>query len=208
MAEAQARQSQQAPRKRRFTKDLVVTLVTPTLNQEVLPDLSDPGLNGLITVRFSSPPRRKDMIDNQNPFNRLTNRVEFFDSTFSRLPGEPRVRRNVFTFDPFNEQQPVLAQGQYTLNLKRSIRNRRGRLLNFGTMDYTTTFSVGTDVYKPVLRKISPTQRQTNVGLRQKIIVTFNEPVDQSTLISTITVQDNTTNPPTPIPRAATPVAG
>ena len=38
-------------------KDLVVTLVTPTLNQEVLPDLSDPGLNGVITVRFSSPRR-------------------------------------------------------------------------------------------------------------------------------------------------------
>ena len=202
VAEAQARQGQPAPRKKKFTKDLVVTLVTPTTNQEVLQDLADPGLNGVITVRMSSPPRKRDIIDNQNPFNRLTNRVEFFDSSFNRLPGSPRVRGNTFTFDPFTEQQPVLAQGQYTLNLKRSIRNNRGRLLNFGVADYTTTFSVGTDVNKPVLRKISPINRQTNVGLKQKIVVTFNEPVDQSTLISTITVQDNTTNPPTPIPGA------
>ena len=49
---------------------------------------------------MSSPPRKRDMIDNQNPFNRLTTKVEFFDSTFQRLPGEPRVRKNVFTFVP------------------------------------------------------------------------------------------------------------
>ena len=203
VAEAQARHQQPtARRKGKSTKDLVVTLVTPTNNQEVLQDLADPGLNSVITVRMSSPPRKRDIIDNQNPFNRLTSKVEFFDATFSRLPGEPRVRGNTFTFDPFTLEQPVLPQGQYTLNLKRSIRNNRGRLLNFGVSDYTTTFSVGTDVHKPVLRKVSPIHRQTNVGLKQKIIVTFNEPVDQSTLISTITVQDNTTNPPTPIPGA------
>ena len=198
LVEAQARERAPA-RQSRYTKDLVVTLVTPTNNQEVLQDLSDPGLNGKITVRFSSPPRKRDIIDNQNPFNRLTTKVEFFDSTFSRLPGEPRVRKNVFTFDPFDVNQPVLPNGQYTLNLKRNLRNGRGRLLNSGVADFTTTFSVGTDNYQPVLRRISPIHRQNNIGLQQPIVCTFNEPIDLASLISTITVQDSTTNPPTPI---------
>jgi hypothetical protein len=201
MAEAQARDRAPA-RRNSFTKDIVVTLYTPTLNQEVLSDLSDPGLNGRITVRFSSPPRKRDIIDNQNPFNRLTTKVEFFDSTFQRLPGEPRVRKNVFTFVPFIETQPVLPIGQYTLNVKRSVRNNRGRLLNNGVADFTTTFSVGTDVHNPVLRRLSPVHRQTAIGLGQKIRATFNEPIDLSSLIATILVQDGTTNPPTAIPGA------
>ncbi len=184
-------------------KDLVVTLVTPTLNQEVLPDLSDPGLNGVVTVHFSGPVRKRDIIDNQNSFNRLRSKVEFFDSTFNRLPGFPTVRRNRFIFNPRTTQnQGVLAQGQYTLNLKRSLRNRRGRLLNQGQEHFTTTFSVGTDVYAPVLRKISPIDGQTNIGLQQLVIATFNEPIEPSSVISSIRVQDASTNPPTAIPGA------
>lgn len=193
----------EAAKQRRFrgTKDLVVTLATPTTNQEVLTDLSDPGLNNRITIRFSSAIRRRDIIDNQNPFNRLTSKAEFFDSGFNRLPGNPRVRANVFTFDPLGDFNDfTLANGQYTLNLKRSIRNRRGRLLNKGERDFTTTFSVGTDRYPPVLRKISPINGQQNIGLNQRIVATFNEPVDPSSIISTITVQDASTNPPTLIP--------
>lgn len=184
-------------------KDLVVTLVTPTLNQEVLPDLSDPGLNGVVTVRFSSPLRKKDIIDNQNTFNRLNSKVEFFDSTFNRLPGTPTVRRNRLIFNPRTVQnQGVLAQGQYTMNVKRRVRNRRGRMLNFGVKDFTTTFSVGTDVYNPVLRRMSPIDGQTNIGLQQKIVASFNEPIDPSSIISSINVQDASTNPPTAIPGA------
>ncbi len=184
-------------------KNLIVTLVTPTLNQEVLGDLSDPGVNGVVTVHFSSPVRKRDVIDNQNTFNRLTSRVEFFDSTFARLPGTPRVRRSRLIFNPRTAQNGgVLPQGQYTLNLRRSLRNRRGRLLNFGLRDFTTTFAVGTDVYRPVLRKISPINGQTNIGLGQRIIAQFNEPIDVSSVISSIQVQDASTNPPTPIPGA------
>jgi YVTN family beta-propeller protein len=180
-------------------RNLIVTLVTPTVNQEVLPDLSDPGLNNVITVRFSSLLNSRDIIDPQNVVNQLNPKCEFFDSTFARLPGTPSVRDNVFTFDPFSTTTPVLPQGQFTLNMKASIRNTRGRLLNNGTGDYSTTFTVGTDVYPPVLRKISPLNGQTGIGLLQPIVATFNEPIAQSSLASTISVFDSSTNPPTAI---------
>ncbi len=184
-------------------KDLVVTLVTPTLNQETTADLSDPGLNGLVTVRFSSPVNKRDVIDNQNTFNRLTSKVEVYDSSFNRLPGTPTVRGDRIFFNPRDAANGgLLAQGQYTLNLKRSLRNSSGRLLNNGLRDFTTTWSVGTDVYNPVLRKISPIDGQVNIGLQQRVVATFNEPIDPSTVISSITVQDASTNPPTPIPGA------
>ncbi|MCE9634120.1 MAG: Ig-like domain-containing protein [Planctomycetes bacterium] len=180
--------------------NLVVTLVTPTTNQEVLPDLSDPGLNSVVTVRFSAPIRPGDFIANNNVFNRLTPAVEFLSSTFDRLPGTPLVQSNVFRFDPRTPTNGgVLPNGQYTLNIKKSVRSTKGRLLNQGLKDFTTTFSVGTDQYPPVLRTISPIQNQQSIGLNQKIIVTFNEPVNPASLITTITVTDVSTNPPTPI---------
>jgi YVTN family beta-propeller protein len=180
-------------------RNLIVTLVTPTVNQEVLPDLSDPGLNNVITVRFSSPLNSHDIIDPQNVVNQLNPKCEFFDATFARLPGTPLVRSNVFTFDPFSTTTPVLPQGQFTLNMKSSIRNTRGRLLNNGAGDYSTTFTVGTDVYPPVLRKISPLNGQQGIGLLQPIVATFNEPIAAASLASTITVFDSSTNPPTAI---------
>ena len=180
-------------------RNLVVTLVTPTVNQEVLPDLSDPGLNNVITVRFSSVLNPRDIIDPQNVVNQLNPKCEFFDSKFARLPGTPLVRRNVFTFDPFSTSTPVLPQGQFTLNLKAAIRNTRGRLLNSGVGDYSTTFTVGTDVYPPVLRKISPINGQTGIGLLQPIVATFNEPIAVASLASTVSVFDSSTNPPTAI---------
>lgn len=182
---------------------LVVTLVTPTNNQEVLPDLSDPGVNNVITVRFSSNLRTSDVIDNQNPFNRLTPKVEFTDTTFARLPGTPQVRGNVFKFDPrTTANNGLLPQGQYTLNLKSTLRNTKGNLLNEGARDSTSTFSVGTDVFPPVLRRISPINGQTNIGLTQRIVMTFNEPIDPASVISTIQVQNASVNPPIAIPGA------
>jgi len=181
-------------------RNLVVTLVTPTVNQEVLSDLSDPGLNNVITVRFSSVINPHDFIDNQNVVNGLSPKVEFLDATFARLPGTPSVRRNVFTFSPLSSQVPVLPQGQYTLNLKSSIRNTRGNLLNDGVGDFTTTFSVATDRYAPVLRRMSPIDGETGIGLNQSVIATFNEPIDGGSILTSVLVQDASTNPPTNIP--------
>ena len=181
-------------------RHLVVTLVTPTTNQEVLGDLRDNGLNGVITVKFSAYVNPRDIIDYQNVVNFLSGKVEFLNSAFSRLPGTPSVRRNVFTFDPRTTTKPELDQGQYTLNLKSSIRSTRGSLLNEGVADYTTTFSVGTDIYPPVLRRISPVDGQTGIGLLQKVCVTFNEPLLFASLPGNITMLDGSTNPPSAIP--------
>jgi len=127
-------------------EDLIVTLVTPTVNQEVLPDLGDPGLNNVITVRFSAPIRPRDFISTTNVFNRLTPSVEFLNSSFERLAGDPVVTRNIFRFDPRTmDNGGVLPNGQYTLNIKSSVRSRKGKLLNQGLKDFTTTFSVGAD---------------------------------------------------------------
>lgn len=181
-------------------RDLVVTLVTPTLNQEVLPDLSDPGLNKVITVRFSSPLRGRDFIDNRNVFNRLTPNVEFVDSSFLRLSGEPQVVGNVFRFDPLAKTATgTLTNGQYTLSIKSSVRNTKGNQLNAGGQDFSTTFSVGTDTSRPVLRRASPINNQQNISLQQRIVLTFNEPILGSSVLSTITVQNASTNPPVTI---------
>lgn len=201
-AAAAATTDAQAKRRRGgdLNEDLVVTLVTPTTNQEVLPDLSDPGLNNVVTVRFSAPLRPGDFISNNNVFNRLAPAVEFLDSAFNRLPGTPIVTRNVFRFDPRTPANlGVLANGQYTLHIKSSARSRAGKLLNQGVRDWTTTFTVGTDIHAPVLRKISPINGQRNIGLNQRVIVSFNEPIDAASLLTTVSVNDVGTNPPTPI---------
>lgn len=195
-AEAQARSSTRAS----SNSDLVVTLVTPTTNQEVTPLLDDPGLNGGITVRFSAPIRKGDFISRSNGINALTPAVEFLNSQFQRLPGEPQVRGNTFKFDPTTTANGgALPDGQYTLNIKSSVRSVRGKLLNQGLKDFTTCFSVGVDKWAPVLRSISPLRNQQNIGLNQKIVMTFNEPINAATLITTVTVNDVSTNPPTPI---------
>jgi hypothetical protein len=196
-ADAQARGR---PRRGNVNNDLVVTLVTPTIAQEVLPDLSDPGLNNVVTVRFSAPLRAADFISNTNVFNRLTPSVEFLNSTFDRLPGTPLVQGNVFRFDPRTPSNGgVLANGQYTLNIKSSVRSTRGKLLNQGASDFSATFTVGTDVFPPVLRKVSPIHNQTGIGLSQKIVATFNEPILNSSLLTTVVVNDVGTSPPTQI---------
>jgi hypothetical protein len=195
-ADAQARSGSRAS----SNTDLVVTLVTPTTNQEILSDFSDPGLNGGITVRFSAPLRRGDFISRGNGINSLTPAVEFLNSQFQRLPGEPQVHGNTFKFDPTTSANGgALPDGQYTLNIKSSVRSIRGKLLNQGLKDFTTCFSVGVDKWAPVLRSISPLRNQQNIGLNQKIVMSFNEPINAATLITTITVNDVSTNPPTPI---------
>lgn len=195
-----ARAGSGASRAAKSNADLVVTLITPTTNQEVLPDLSDPGLNNVITVRFSAPIQQRSFISNTNVFNRLTASVEFLNSAFDRLPGTPVVQGNVFRFDPRTPTNGgVLANGQYTLNIKSAVRSTNGKLLNQGLKDFTSTFSVGTDIFPPVLRKISPIHGQTNIGLSQKIVATFNEPINPSSLLTTVTVNDVGTSPPTPI---------
>lgn len=184
-------------------KELVVTLVTPTQGQEVLPDLSDPGLNGVVTIRFSSPPRPREVIDPLNTVNRLAGKVEFLDGRFSRVPGTARLRGAVLTIDPRTTNRAgVLEKGPYSLNLRSTIRNRRGRLLNRGVADVSTSFTVGTDVHGPTLRRISPLHGQAGAGRRQSIVATFDEPLAAVSVAGSAAVVDASTVPATPVPGA------
>jgi hypothetical protein len=178
---------------------LVVTSVTPTRNQKMLPDLSDPGANNQITVRFSTSVEPGDLLDEQNLVNGLSYRVEIVNQARQRVAGTPSVRRNVFTFSPLTVTQPVLPIGRYTLTLKSTIHSTAGRRLNDGRSDYSTTFTVGTDRDPPVLLAATPLPGQTGVALRKAVVVTFDEPIGRESLAESVRLEDRSTNPPTRI---------
>jgi len=155
---------------------LFVTLVSPSRNRHTLPDLSDPGLNNVITVRFSTFVTKSDVVDDQTQPNGLSRKCEFRDQTLATVPAEASVFRNTLTINPFSSPQrpPVLAIGRYTLTLKPSIRSARGRMLNDGVAAFTTTFYVGSGTaFAPVLRRVAPFDGQTGVGLHRAVVATF-----------------------------------
>lgn len=178
---------------------LVVTLVMPTLGQEALPDLSDPGLNNRITVRFSAWVNPRDLLDETNTVNGLGEKCDLRGPASATTPGSAFLRRNVLSIDPFGPTQPVLAPGQYTLTLGSTIRSVHGRLLNEGRADFSTTFLVGTDVYPPVLREVSPHAGESDVGTRRAAVVSFDEPIDRASAEASIRLEDRSTDPATPI---------
>jgi hypothetical protein len=135
-----------------------VTLFTPTRGQQMLPDLSDPGANNVITIRFSTFPLKRDVLDGPEVagVTGLSARCWFRDQAFRTIKVTAFVRRNVLTIDPFSIQQPVLPQGAYRLTLRSSIRSLGGRLLNDGRSDFNTFFTVGTPPFPPVFLRSTP----------------------------------------------------
>jgi len=180
---------------------LVVTMVTPTRNQHTLPDLSDPGLNNLITVRFSTFVNPRDVVDDSTVPNGLGRKCDFHDQRLAPVTVSASVRRNVVTLDPFSVTRPVLVgAGRYTLTLKPTIRSLRGRLLNDGRGAFTTTFYVGSGtVFAPVLRRISPVAGRTGFGLHRAIVATFDERIDPVSAQWGVRLEDRSTSPATPI---------
>ena len=178
--------------------DLIVQQVLPTNGQEVLNDLSD--VDGLIQVKFSETVDAKYVLDPNNAFNGLTSDVNVLDSSFSRVPGEPRIigeRSNILTFKPFGG---VLPNGQYTVTVTRDVRSWAGGRLNNGKFDHRSAFTVNVDTYAPVIRNTFPTANQKDVEKDSQIIITFNESVNPATVTAgTVTVVDGGTNPPTTI---------
>jgi Big-like domain-containing protein len=172
----------------------VVVAVSPASGQSVLPDLSDPGVNSRITVRFS------DRLDPLSVADDGSSPVELRDQTLASIPVNATVRRNVLSIDPFSAPRPLLAQGKYTLTLRSTIRSARGRLLNRGDADTTTTFNVGADVYAPVLLATVPARAQDGVSLHRPIVLTFDEAIDAASAAAAVRLEDRSTIPATPIP--------
>ena len=144
--------------------DLIVQRVLPTNGQEVANDLVDVG--GQIEVKFSSGLASGTVLDSNNQFNGLTAFVNILDSAFQRVPGTPTINYgpggdgNVLTFVPSGG---VLPNGQYTVTCARAVKSKDGKLLNNGRFDHRSSFTVGTDTYKPVIRNTFPVPDQKEV---------------------------------------------
>jgi len=174
--------------------------MTPTNGQETLTDLSDPGLGGKVSARFSTTPRTGSIIDLTNPFNGLTPDVQILDQTFARVPGQPSLDPLTQTFS-FAPAGNVLGNAQYTLTLTRFVNTTSGSRLNEGVEDFSSSWTVGADIYPPVIRNTTPAVNQNEVPLLQDVVITFNESLDASTVVlgQTFFIEDGGTNPPTPL---------
>ena len=177
----------------------LVTSVSPSRNQETLPDLSDPGLNTRILVRFSTYPRVRDLLDETNLVNGLSRKVSFLDQAFSPVHASAHVISNRLIVDPFDEQHHLLPIGRYSLTLKPSVRSIRGRRLNEGRAGFTTRFSVGSFRLPLVLVGVSPGEGERDVGLRSTVVASFDVPLDLMSAKSSVRLEDRSTTPPTPI---------
>ena len=178
---------------------LFVTSVTPARNQETLPDLSDPGLNNEVTVRFSTYVRAGDLLDEGNAVNGLSRKVALVDQAFAPISGSATATRNFLRIDPFTYQRPTLPVGRYTLTLKPSIRSVGGRQLNDGRAAFKTSFHIGWGMFPVVLVRVTPRDAQTGVGLRRAVVATFDVPVDPVSALDSVRLEDRSTEPPTPI---------
>jgi hypothetical protein len=188
-----------APRVLDREAPLFVTSVKPARNQETLPDLSDPGLNTRIEVRFSTYPRARDLVDDPSFPSGLSRKVAFLDQAFAPVHAMASVRRNFLFIDPFDLQHQLLRQGRYTLTIKPSVRSWGGKALNEGRGSFTTRFSVGSWRLPFVLVRVSPRDGQTDVGLRRTVVASFDRPVDPLTAFESVRLEDRSTQPPTPI---------
>ncbi len=177
--------------------DFLQVATTPTNGQETTTLLSDPELNGRLTVRFSTPPRERSFIDRANAFNGLTPNVQILDHNFARVQGTPNVDplTREFTFVPAGASLTV---GQYTVTVSKFAQSVDGQTLNAGTKDFSSSWTVGPDIYPPVVRNTSPAQGQNDVAPFTPTVVTFNESLDPSSVVlgQTVFVLDGGTNPP------------
>ncbi len=177
---------------------LIVQSITPTNGQEVMNDLSDVG--GVVTLKFSERLMKSSVLDPNNAFNGLSSDVNFLDSAFARVRATPSIggdRNNILTITPAGG---VLPNGQYTVTVTRDVKNYAGDRLNRGKFDFRASFTVGPDIYSPVIRNTFPAPNQKDVPKNSKIIITFNESLNPATVTAgTVSVVNGGTNPPVPI---------
>jgi hypothetical protein len=170
------------------TKFVVIQEI-PTNRQEVSADLSDVG--GRIQIGFSVLLDPDTILDPTNPFNGLSANLNMLDSNLIRVPGTPEVKGKYFRFIP---PSTGLASQQYTMTVTRNVKSRGGQSMD---RDYYTSFTVGPDIYAPVIRRQDPVPSQPDVPLNSVIRITFNESLDPGSVNSqTVVVQDGGVNPP------------
>jgi hypothetical protein len=132
--------------------DLIVKSSLPTNMQEVNSQLSDPGIGGVIQIRFSERVMASTILRPTDAYTGLSSDVNILNSAFERVRGTPSITGeagNILTFAPTGG---TLVDGQYTITVTRDVLNFQGGRLNGGRFDYRSSFTVGQDRYKPVIQ--------------------------------------------------------
>lgn len=173
-------------------EDFVVIQEIPTNRQEVTWFLEE--TNWLIEIEFSVNLDRETILDASNPFNGLSANLNMLDSNLYRVPGTPSVTGRTFRFLP---PWSGLVPQQYTITVTKNVHSVGGQSL---PREFYTSFTVGPDVYAPIIRRTYPVQNQSDVARDTSIVFVFNESLDPGSVNpQTVVVQDGGQNPPTPI---------
>lgn len=173
--------------------DFIVIQERPTNRQEVSATLEE--VDGRIELEFSVNLDPTTILDASNPFNGLSSSLNILDRNLYRVPGTPTVSGNYFRFIP---PSTGMASQQYTVTVTNNVKTLGGQTLRGG--EFYTSFTVGPDLYAPVIRKSFPVPNQKNVPRDTAITFVFNESLDPGSVNSqTVVVQDGGQNPPVTI---------
>ena len=177
-----------------------VLAVTPTNGQAVLPDLSDPGLDGAVTLRVRLGRRQIRRLRRGVPadsYDDFRNPLSLLDGSFRHVgygwDYDPRLQSLVLRPDL------PMPDGQYTVTLDLgALWSRHGRRAPWGIL--RTSFTVGSDVHPPRVRDVSPAPNQFEVPLSAPASIVFNESIDPYTVVSgrTVFVEEVGADPPVP----------
>ena len=173
-------------------EDFVVVQEIPTNRQEVSATLVE--ANGRIELEFSVNLNHLTILDASNPFNGLSANLNMLDSNLYRVPGTPTVTGKYFRFIP---PSTGLVNQQYTVTVTQNVKTIGGQNL---PREYYTSFTVGPDIYAPIIRKSFPVANQKNVARDTSITFVWNESLDPGSVnAQTVVVQDGGQNPPVTI---------
>jgi hypothetical protein len=164
----------------------IVVQEIPTNNQEVSSKLED--VNGYIDIEFSSQLDASTILDSANPFNGLSSNVNILNRDKIRVQGTPSVEGRHFRFLP---PSGGLVNQQYTVTIGRNVESTSGKVL---TRPFYTSFTVGPDAHRPVIRQQYPVANQPNVSRNIEIRITFNESLDPGSVSAqTVAVTESQT---------------
>ncbi|MEN8149439.1 MAG: Ig-like domain-containing protein [Planctomycetota bacterium] len=171
--------------------DLIVQSAIPENGREITPDMAE--VDSLIRLKFSDRVATDSVLDPTNARNGLASSLNILDSSFLSVSGAPQLEENNFAFRPSGG---VLPNGQYTVTVTSDVRGTTGQQLNRGAYDFRTSFTVGPDIYKPVIRTTFPIDGQKEVPRDSQIVIIFNESVEPATVTpQSVLVTVSGTNP-------------
>jgi DNA-binding beta-propeller fold protein YncE len=180
--------SHRSSREKDDAGDLEIVSVLPANGLAVSGDLGEAG--GRIEIEFSARLREDTVLDADNSINGLSANLSVRDSNLIHARGSVAVDGRRVRFTPPPEGLP---DGQYTVTAGWGILDRHGRSL---AREFRASFTVGPDVYAPIVLRTIPARNQQDVPRDIVIRITFNEPLDPETVnAQTVWVTDGGVTP-------------